>query len=116
MRAIPIAAVAVMVTFAGAASAGLPTTPDQPRTLAQASPQASVAREPAVNPLTKGDIASVEGTSVYGVDGPDQSADQEDRPARGQRGWRFGDRRPPCCDPGRSVQVGGRQSRFPAHD
>ncbi len=69
MRAIPIAAVAVLAMLAGAASAGLPTTPDQPGTLAQASPQASVAGEPAVNPLTKGDVSSVEGTSVYGDDG-----------------------------------------------
>ncbi len=69
MLAIPIAAVAVLVMLAGAALAGLPTTPDQPGPLAPASPQASVAREPAVNPLTKGDVSGVEGTSVDGDDG-----------------------------------------------
>ncbi len=69
MLAIPIAAVAVLVMLAGAALAGLPTTADQPGPLAPASPQASVAREPAVNPLTKGDVSGVEGTSVDGDDG-----------------------------------------------
>jgi len=69
MRAIPITAAAALVMLAGAASAGLPTTPDQPGALAQATPQASVAREPAVNPLTKGELSAIEGTSVYGEDG-----------------------------------------------
>jgi hypothetical protein len=69
MRAIPIAAAAVLVMLTGAASAGLPTTPDHTGTLAQATPQNSVAREPAVNPLSKVDVASIEGTSVYGEDG-----------------------------------------------
>jgi hypothetical protein len=68
MRALPIAAAAVLVMLAGAAFAGLPTLSDQPGTLAQTAPQAP-ARAAAVNPLTKGDISSVEGTSVYGDDG-----------------------------------------------
>ncbi len=69
MRTIPIAAAAVLVMLAGTASAGLPTTPDQPGALAQATPQAPVTREPAVNPLAKGDAASIEGSLVYGDEG-----------------------------------------------
>ena len=68
MRAIPIAA-AVLLMLGGPASAGLPTTPDQPGTLAQATPQAPAARAAAVNPLAKGEISDVEGTGVYGDDG-----------------------------------------------
>jgi len=69
MRTIPIAAAAVLVVLAGAASAGLPTLPGQPGALAQAAPQAPVAHEPAVNPLAKGDVSKIEGTLVYGEDG-----------------------------------------------
>ena len=69
MRTIPIAAAAVLVMLAGTASAGLPTTPDQQGRLAQATLQAPVTREPAVNPLAKGDASSIEGTLVYGDDG-----------------------------------------------
>jgi hypothetical protein len=69
MRTIPIAAAAVLVMLASAASAGLPTMPDRPGALAQATPQAPLTREPAVNPLAKGDVSSIEGTLVYGDDG-----------------------------------------------
>jgi len=69
MRRIPIAAAAALVVLTGAASAGLPTTPDRPGTLAQATPQASVAGKSAVNPLTKGDVSGIEGLDVYGNDG-----------------------------------------------
>jgi PRC-barrel domain protein len=65
MRAIPIAA-AVLLMLAGPASAGLPTLPNQPGTLAQTTPQAPAA---AVNPLARGEISTVEGTDVYGDDG-----------------------------------------------
>jgi hypothetical protein len=69
MRAIPMAAAGVLVMAAGAASAGLATIPDQPGVLAQATPGASAAREPAVNPLPKGDVSGIEGILVYGDDG-----------------------------------------------
>jgi hypothetical protein len=69
MRTIPIAAAAVLVVLAGAASAGLPTTPDQPGVLAPAAPPAPHAHEPAANPLAKGDVSEIEGTLVYGDDG-----------------------------------------------
>src|SRR5258708_7838256 len=69
MRTIPIAAAAVLVMLAGVASAGLPTTPDQPAVLAQAAPPAPAARAAAVNPLTKGDVSGIEGVDVYGDDG-----------------------------------------------
>jgi hypothetical protein len=69
MRTLPIATAAVLVMLAGTASAGLPTTPDHPGALAQATPQAPVAREAAVNPLAKGDVSKIEGTLVYGDEG-----------------------------------------------
>jgi hypothetical protein len=69
MRTLPIAAAAVLVMLAGAASAGLATMPGQPGALARATPQASLAREPAVNPLAIGDVSRIEGTLVYGEEG-----------------------------------------------
>src|ERR1700719_2297259 len=69
MRAIPRAAAGVLVMAAGAASAGLATIPDQPGALAQATPEAPAVREPAVNPLPKGDVSGIEGILVYGDDG-----------------------------------------------
>ena len=69
MRTIPVVAAAVLVMLTGAASAGLPTTPDQPAMLAQATPPAPATRAAAVNPVTKGDISGIEGVDVYGDDG-----------------------------------------------
>jgi hypothetical protein len=69
MHKIPIAAAAALAMLTVAAFTGLATTPDQPGALAQATPGAPAAREPAVNPLPKGDVPNIEGTIVYGDDG-----------------------------------------------
>jgi sporulation protein YlmC with PRC-barrel domain len=68
MRMIPVAAGAALVMLTVTASAGVPTTPSQLGALAPGAIGNAVARQPAINPLTKGDISSIEGTSVYGSD------------------------------------------------
>ena len=55
--------------LAGAASAGLPTTPERMGPFAQAAPQPASAQKGAVNPLAKGDVTGIEGIDVYGNDG-----------------------------------------------
>jgi hypothetical protein len=65
---IAAAAAAVLIMLGGTASAGLPTTPDQPGALAQAMPRPQAAHA-TVNPLTKGDVSGIEGIDVYGNEG-----------------------------------------------
>ena len=69
MRAISIAAVAVLAIMTGAASAQTTDSTNTPRPLSPGSTAAPAQRQPALNPLAQQDISNIEGASVYGSDG-----------------------------------------------